>query len=427
MGIVDYVADGIVVYSCNTGAMLNPWRMGKWMLVAFPHKIVWGSCFYICTPRGPPPPPPALPHCHIQLCHKHTTLSRTNCHTPLCHTHLCHIQIVTHTQLCHTHTLFCHIQFVTDTTVSHTTFVTSNFVTHTTLSPPTLSPTTLSPPTLSHTTWSHTTLSHTTLSRKTLSHPTLSHTYSHTHLGHIQLCHTHNFVTYNIVTPNFVTSNLVTYIFSHTPWSHTTLSHATGSDSPLALGDIHLRFTWQARHLATSTFVSRGRCGTWWHPPSFCVADVALMKLGWVWWHTWGLLVAIDAASLLRGKRGTWWHPPSFQVAGVALGDIHLGFAWQTWHLWEWAGSGDTLAVPLVAIDAAPLLRGRRGTWWHPPSFHVAGVALGDIHLRFAWQAWHLWDWAGSGDTLGAPWSRLTPRHLCVASVALGDIHLRFR
>ena len=27
----------------------------------------------------------------------------------------------------------------------------------------------------------------------------------------------------------------------------------------VALGDIHLRFTWQARHLATSTFVLRGR------------------------------------------------------------------------------------------------------------------------------------------------------------------------
>ena len=23
----------------------------------------------------------------------------------------------------------------------------------------------------------------------------------------------------------------------------------------------------------------------------------------------------------------------------------------------------------------------------------VAGVALGHIHLRFAWQAWHLWRW----------------------------------
>ena len=62
-------------------------------------------------------------------------------------------------------------------------------------------------------------------------------------------------------------------------------------------------------------------------------------------------------------------------VAGVALGDIYLGFAWQAWRmvmdlLWlcAWAG--------FSRRDAAALC--------------VAGVALGDIHLRFAWQAWHL-------------------------------------
>ena len=40
--------------------------------------------------------------------------------------------------------------------------------------------------------------------------------------------------------------------------------------------------------------------------------------------------------SLSTGRRGTWRHPPSFPVAGVALGDSHLGFAWQAgsggWH-----------------------------------------------------------------------------------------------
>ena len=51
-------------------------------------------------------------------------------------------------------------------------------------------------------------------------------------------------------------------------------------------------------------------------------------------------------------------------------------------------------------------LRGRRGTWRHPPSFHVAGMALDHIHIRFTWQAWHLRHWAGSG---GAPGSQLTP------------------
>ena len=75
-------------------------------------------------------------------------------------------------------------------------------------------------------------------------------------------------------------------------------------------------FAWQAGHLATSTFVSRGRCGTWSHPPSFCVAGVALLALGWLWWRAWSPVT----------------------VAGVALGAIHLRFAWQARHLWHWSG-----------------------------------------------------------------------------------------
>jgi len=47
-----------------------------------------------------------------------------------------------------------------------------------------------------------------------------------------------------------------------------------------------------------------------------------------------------------------------------------------------------------VALGDIAFFRGRRGTWRHVPSFHVEGVALGDIYLRFTWQAWHLWHWA---------------------------------
>jgi len=65
----------------------------------------------------------------------------------------------------------------------------------------------------------------------------------------------------------------------------------------------------------------------------------------------------------------------------------------------------------LVAGDAAAL--------W------MAGLALGDIYFRFAWRAWHLGHWAGSGGALGLDWSPVTPRH-CVAGVAIGVIHLRF-
>ena len=50
-------------------------------------------------------------------------------------------------------------------------------------------------------------------------------------------------------------------------------------------------------------------------------------------------------------------------VAGVALGNIDLCFAWQAWRLATW-----TVTLP-----------GRRGTWRHLPSFCVAGVA--QIHI----------------------------------------------
>ena len=74
-------------------------------------------------------------------------------------------------------------------------------------------------------------------------------------------------------------------------------------------------FAWQAWHLVTSTFVSLGRRGTISHPPSFCVAGVALMALGGALGPA---LVARDAAALC--------------VAGVALGDIYVRFTWQAWH-----------------------------------------------------------------------------------------------
>jgi len=126
----------------------------------------------------------------------------------------------------------------------------------------------------------------------------------------------------------------------------------------VALGDIHLRFTWQGWHLVTSTFVSRGRCGT-----------VALTALGGLWWPTGFSADAVDAAALC--------------VAGVALGHIHIRFTWQAWHLRHWAGSQLTPWTPrLFAWQAWHLvtstftLRGRRGTWRHPP--------------LFTWQAWHL-------------------------------------
>ena len=54
----------------------------------------------------------------------------------------------------------------------------------------------------------------------------------------------------------------------------------------------------------------------------------------------------------------------------MALGDIDRHFAWQAWHLWHWTGSGGALGSPAVAVAVG-----------------VAGVAPGDIDRHFAWQA----------------------------------------
>ena len=117
----------------------------------------------------------------------------------------------------------------------------------------------------------------------------------------------------------------------------------------------------------------------------FCVAGVALMALGWLWWRAWVPVDAVDAAAVC--------------LAAVVLGDMDLHFAWQAWHLVTWIVT----------------LRGRRGTygtglalvalgwlWWRAyvpvdavdaAAFPEAGVILGDMDLHFAWQAWHLVTW----------------------------------
>ena len=139
----------------------------------------------------------------------------------------------------------------------------------------------------------------------------------------------------------------------------------------VALGDIHLDFTWQAWHNLTSTVVSRGRRGTTSHLPSFCVAGVGQMAAGFRRRRD-----ARDAAPLLRGRRGTWWHPPWFHVAGVAQP-----------HIYRRLPSFCVAGVGQMALGGA--LGPGLGAAVTPRHFCVAGVALGDIHLDFTWQAWH--------------------------------------
>ena len=137
---------------------------------------------------------------------------------------------------------------------------------------------------------------------------------------------------------------------------------------------IHLSFTWQAWHNLTSTFVSRGTRGTNGTP-----------------WRAWVWFGRAWRRGILPGRRGTTLHPPSFHVAGVAQTHIHLRFAWQAWHLWHWV-------VRLVRIcrpwRRGPL-RGRRGTWWHPPSFHTSTFVLRGRRGTYGigWRAWAVCFW----------------------------------
>ena len=172
----------------------------------------------------------------------------------------------------------------------------------------------------------------------------------------------------------------------------------------VALGDIDLRFVWQAWHLVTLTWVLFDTVVA----AFVCVAGVALDDIDCHFaWQAWHL---VTSTITLRGRRGTYgpglplvtrrlapWSPRSF-VAGVALGDIDLRFVWQAWRLvtltFALRGRRGTYGTGLALVTRLGRVwrcgrRGRlRGS--HRPSLCVAGVALGVIDRHFAWQAWRL-------------------------------------
>ena len=143
------------------------------------------------------------------------------------------------------------------------------------------------------------------------------------------------------------------------PWSRVTLRHFAWQAWHKLTSTIVS--AWQAWHKLTSTFVSRGRRGTNSHP---------------------------TFAS--RGRRGTISHPQAFCVAGVAL--MAVGGA---------LGSG--LGAPWSRRDTAPFcVAGLAQTHIHP-LVSRGSVVQTHSHLRFAWQAWHSWQWVAC---LGLVWAR---------------------
>ena len=300
---------------------------------------------------------------HNFVTHTHIFVNHHLSHT-ISHTHLCQPPSFTH-HLSHTisHTPSRTHIFVNHH-LSHTIFLhTPSFTHH--LCQPSLSTTILHTPSFTH----H--LSHTSLSTTIFHTPSFTHTIFHTpslthHLGDIHLRFTWQargtYGSGGALGPVLVAGDAAALCVAGVALGDILRGRRGTYGAGLALV-AHLgpfwspvtprHFAWQAWHLAT--LVSRGRRGTWRQPPSFCVAGVALMALGWLWWRAWARFGRRWRRGTLRGRRGTSRHPRSFHVEGVALGDNHLRFAWQAWHLWHWAGSGGALGLVLVAGGAAAL------------------------------------------------------------------------
>ena len=290
----------------------------------FPHIFVCGSCFWFCTPAFSCPPPAALllhnshtqltcPHLlthnlstqnlstHTLLTHNLSThnlstqnlltrnlsthnLSTHNLSTHNLLTHNLPTNNSTHTQLAHTQlyshnstpTVFCSHNLSSHNLLTHnsthTQLYSHNLLTHNSTH------TTLLPLLLVHTTSHHTTCHHTTC----------SHAHKSTHrpcrqLVITQLAHTqqlHNLLTHNSTHTQLYSHNLLTHNSTHTTllpllrgniglhfvWQAWHVWHWAGSGGafgPEWPGWPPRLLAWQAWHFATSTFVSRGRRGTW--------------------------------------------------------------------------------------------------------------------------------------------------------------------
>ena len=267
---------------------------------------------------------------------------------------------------------------------------------------------------LTHTQLAHTQLVHTQIAHTQLVHTQLAHTQlvitqlAHTQLAHTQLAHTQ-------------LSQLVHTQLTHTQLAHTQLVHTQLAHTQLVhtrLAHTQLVITQLAHtQLAHTQLVHTQLAHTQLVLTQLVIKQLALTQLA----HTELVHTQLAHTQLtltLRGRRGTYGTGPALVahrvpkwrcgrrgscVAGVALGDIDCHFAWQAWRLRHWAGSGGAPGSPM--------------TPW-TPALCVAGVALGDIDRHFAWRAWHLRHWAGSG---GAPGSQVSS-----PCVALGDMDLHF-
>ena len=218
-------------------------------------------------------------------------------------------------------------------------------------------------------------LSHTIFHTPSLSHtifhtPSLSTIFVNHHLSHT-IFDTHHLSHTPSLTHIFVNHHLSHTIF-YTPSLSTTIFHTH---------TIFVTRNFVTHNLSHTTFhffhaqsFTHHLSHTIFHAPS--LTSSFTHHLSHTIFYTQPLPLTIFVTHLCQSLSHTHIFVNHHCVAGVALGDMCLRFTWQAWPLWHWAGSGGALGLGLVAGDAA--------------AFCVAGVALGDIRFCFTWQAWHL-------------------------------------
>ena len=189
------------------------------------------------------------------------------------------------------------------------------------------------------------------------------------------LCHTPSFQFHTPLchppsfTHNFVTHTTLSHTIFHTPLCHPpsfTLNFVTHHLSHTTLSPTI--FHTQLCHTPSFTHThTPPLC----HPPSFIRNFVTHHLSHTTLSHTHNF-VTHHLSHTTLSHTISWWHLPSFCVAGVEL--AALGWLW--WRPWACFGRrwrSGTLRGRRGTWRHPP---GRRGAWWHLPSFCVTGVAL---------------------------------------------------
>jgi hypothetical protein len=220
----------------------------------------------------------------------------------------------------------------------------------------------------------------------------------------------HNLLTYNLLTNNLHTHNLL-IIYSYITYTHTMALCVALRDrwgmygTGLALvaylgfrcrhgrrGFLRDRYgTWNCDLIFT--FILYGRYGT----HIFWVIWIVFLRGRCDMYGVGLALVTYLNLKCRRGRRGFFvWQAWSLELHF----DIYIHFVWQVWYFASQAWYLATCSCTLLALVAClglrcrrgrrGILRGKRGTWKYPPSFHVVCVVFDNIDWIYTFVILHV-------------------------------------